>query len=472
MPSPRRIIEENILQSIPVGLLVIDRNGRIAAAGPAVSEILGISERDLRGRPWRDILGNDPRNAEFNDVMAQAATGRGNVRQRQVAYRTPDGRRLWLSVNASFLEKAGTMVGAVYIFEDVTELRRFRERETRVLREKNRLQHDMIESLGNLALSVAHQIRNPMVAIGGFSRRLRDFLENRAMSTEYADIIFSEAVHLEGIVGAVVRLASIPRPKPVPSPLLPLFERVAAEAERRAMRAGRALTWDLEVEDGDCRMDQGLMHMALTEIVRNAVEFSGQDRLLVRMQARPEGEVWRLVVSDSGSGVAPGNLPFVFDPFFSTKPRGTGIGLTMVRKIVMEHGGEVSVFNSSDGGVAVTMRLPRTDPESADWGGEPGALVDQGLDVRSLTAKAREVGVNVEGLSAVDAVREIQMAEGFEPCFGRGMFDACGQERCFFRTDCMKLRRVGAPCRITYGGGPNGGMVACDDARMEAHGHF
>jgi PAS domain S-box-containing protein len=214
MPSPRRIIEENILQSIPVGLLVIDRNGRIAAAGPAVSDILGISRRDLRGRPWPEILGDDPRNAEFNDVMAQAATGRGNVRQRQVSYRTPDGRRLWLSVNASFLEKAGTMVGAVYIFEDVTELRRFRERETRVLREKNRLQHDMIESLGNLALSVAHQIRNPMVAIGGFSRRLRDFLENRAMSTEYADIIFSEAVHLEGIVGAVVRLASIPRPSP------------------------------------------------------------------------------------------------------------------------------------------------------------------------------------------------------------------------------------------------------------------
>ncbi|QLA16382.1 two-component system sensor histidine kinase NtrB [Desulfolutivibrio sulfoxidireducens] len=462
MPSPRRIIEENILQSIPVGLLVIDRTGRVAAAGPAVSDILGLPDRRLLGRYWREVLWDDPQNAEFNDLVTQAAERRANVRQRQVSYRTPDGRPLRLSVNASFLQKAGKMVGVVYIFEDVTELHRFRERETRVLREKNRLQHDLIESLGNLALSVAHQIRNPMVAIGGFSRKLREFLKNRSLSTEYADIIFAEALHLEGVVGAVVRLASIPRPKPMASPLSPLFGRVVAEAEHAASRAGRTVAWDVAVEDGECLMDQGLIHLALTEILRNAVEFSGKGDLRIRMHARPEGDVWRVVVSDSGPGVAPGNLPFVFDPFFSTKPRGAGIGLTMVRKIVMEHGGEVSVHSSPGAGTRITVRLPRADPENMEWAGESGpagSLVGEDLDACSLIVKARQAGVNIMGLSAVDAVREIQMAEGFEPCFGRGGFDACGQEQCFFRSDCMKLKRVEAPCRISYRGRWDSGAV-------------
>lgn len=455
MATPRRIIEDNILQSIPVGLVVVGHDGRIAAISPAAGEILGIPADRLAAGDWRDMIPGDPANRELGDVLAMAVGDGRDAEQLVTSYRRPDGRTLRLMVNVSCVRRRGRMVGVVCIFEDVTELHRVRERETRFLREKSRLQHDIIESLGNLALSVAHQIRNPTTAIGGFSRKLRAVMRERGLSTEYPDIIFSEALRLEGIVGTVVRLASIKRPSPVFSPLSPLIDRVVAEMGRVADTLGRTAAWELHVESGDCYMDRGLVHQALAEIVRNAVEFSGPGGVGVRVSARREDDAWRIAVADDGPGIAPGDLPFVFDPFFTTKSRGAGIGLTMARKIVMEHGGELSVHSPAGAGVTVSLRLPL--PE--EGAGEPGrtgsgTLVGEGLDACLLTAKAGQAGVNIVGLSAVDAVREIQMAEGFEPCFGRGRFDICGQDGCFFRTDCVKLKRVEAPCRITYAGRP------------------
>lgn len=452
MPTPRRVVEEYILQSIPVGLLVIDRGGRIAAASPAAGSLLGMSRDDLKGVLWRDVLPDAPGSAAFAGLVRQGIEEGVNATQREIAYVTPDGRALHLIVNVSCVRRGGRMVGVVCIFEDVTELHLARERETRVLREKNRLQHDIIESLGNLALSVAHQIRNPTAAIGGFSRKMRAVMQEHGLSTEYPDIIFSEALRLEGIVGTVVRLASIQRPKPIFSPLLPLVERVTAAVGRAAVQSGRMAAWDIQVAEGACFMDQGLMHSALTEIVRNAVEFSAPGVVRVSLVARPEGRSWRLFVTDAGPGIPEHSLPFVFDPFFTTKAWGAGIGLTIARKIVMEHGGEVSLHSPSTGGVAVSLRLPMPDDATGGRAEAADDLVGVGLDACLLTTKARQAGVNIVGLSAVDAVREIQAAEGFEPCFGRGRFDICGQEGCLFRADCMKLKRVEAPCRITYTG--------------------
>ncbi|MEF3696422.1 two-component system sensor histidine kinase NtrB [Desulfolutivibrio sp.] len=454
MPTPRRVIEENILQSIPVGLVVIDRGGRIAAASPVAGALLGISREPLKGALWREVLPDTPGSAEFAALVRQGTDEGVSTRQRELAYVTPDGRVLRLIVNVSCVRRSGRMVGVVCIFEDVTELHQARERETSVLREKNRLQHDIIESLGNLALSVAHQIRNPTAAIGGFSRKLRAVMLEHGLSTEYPDIIFSEALRLEGIVGTVVRLASIQRPKPMFSPLLPLVERVTAVIGRVAAQSGRTVEWDIQVEEGDCFMDQGLVDLVLTEILRNAVEFSNPGVVPVRLLARPEGHSWRIAVSDAGPGIPDHSLPFVFDPFFTTKARGAGIGLTIARKIVMEHGGELSLHSPGQGGVTVSLRLPMQDAAAGGSPGAPGALLGDGLDACLLTTKARHAGVNIVGLSAVDAVREIQAAEGFEPCFGRGRFDICGQDGCLFRADCMKLKRVEAPCRITYVGHP------------------
>jgi PAS domain S-box-containing protein len=457
MPTPRRIIEDNILGSIPVGLVVVDRNGRVAAVSPAAVDILGIPGERLGAASWRDLFSGDPDNREFEALLARAAEEGEGVSQRLTPYRTPDGRMRRLMVNVSRVQRGGRKVGVVCIFEDVTELHRARERETRVLREKNRLQHDIIESLGNLALSVAHQIRNPTTAIGGFSRKLRAVMRERGLSTEYPDIIFAEALRLEGIVGTVVRLASIQRPKPVPSPISALVERVVTEVGRMADKTGRAAVWDLHLQDGDCVMDRGLIHQALSEILRNAVDFAGPGGVRVRVSAARTDDAWRIAVADDGPGIPAGSLPFVFDPFFTTKARGAGIGLTMARKIVMEHGGELSVHSAGGSGTTVTLRLPLRDAVPGDAGvpGDDGVLVGEGLDACLLTAKARQAGVNIVGLSAVDAVREIQAAEGFEACFGRGRFDICGQDGCCFRVDCVKLRRVEAPCRITYAGRPS-----------------
>ena len=194
---------------------------------------------------------------------------------------------------------------------------------------------------------------------------------------------------------------------------------------------------------------QELLGQALHEILVNAVEFSGREapRVAVTLVRRDDGVV--LTVTDDGPGVRQDLRPFVFDPFFTTKSRGAGIGLTLARKAVFEHNGEIDLGNGANGGTVVRLRLFDTPEAGLAREGFDGPM---GLDVRELKGKARDLGLDVSGLTTIDAVRAIQQGEGFAPCFAWGVHDRCGQQLCAFRKECVKTMRIDELPRITYGG--------------------
>ena len=172
MPSVRQILVQNVIKTMPVGLLVIGPNGNVMVASPSAGALLGLSGQPLEGRVWKTILRPEPANEQFNRNLTEAVEAGRAFRHCLVDYRGPDGEARRFSMTASCPEIEGKRVGVTLLIDDVTALYRSRERENAALREKNRLQCDMIESLNNLALSVAHQIRNPVAAIGGFALKL------------------------------------------------------------------------------------------------------------------------------------------------------------------------------------------------------------------------------------------------------------------------------------------------------------
>lgn len=300
--------------------------------------------------------------------------------------------------------------------------------------------------MNNLALSVAHQIRNRTATIGGFAQKLlRDF---QAMSkpSVYTEIIYQEAGRLEELVDAVVRLAGLSRLTSVETSMRPVIEHSVARAAEMAAGLHKDVAWSLDIEDGVVPADPELMGVALIEVLKNAMEFGDASRVEVSVTSRKE-DGYTIRVSDDGPGVEAGNRPFVFDPFFSTKPQGPGIGLTLARKIAVEHDGRLFLEYDVDRGVSAVMTIGRS--------GEAGAGDDVGadvLDVRSLLARAGEVGADVAGLNYIDAVREVQRREGFEPCFAGAGRDRCGRDGCAFRNACRSVGAVGGARKITFGG--------------------
>ncbi len=449
MPSVRQILVQNVIKTLPVGLVVIDPKGVVLVASPSAGVLLGLPPDSLEGRGWRTLLRPEPANEQFNRNLVEAVDKGRAFRHCLTEYLRPDGEPRRFSMTASCPELDGRRAGVTLLIDDVTALYRSRERETVVLREKNRLQYDMIESLNNLALSVAHQIRNPAAAIGGFALKLLREHKERHLSTEHPDIIFQEARRLEELVAAVVRLASLPHPRLTAVNLADLVREAVERAERTAESLHKRLECALSLEEVEIVADAALLGQALQEVLQNAVEFSGKEaaRVAIGLYRRDDGVV--LSVTDDGPGVRPDLAPFVFDPFFTTKARGAGVGLTLARKAVLEHNGEIALHAAEGGGVTVSLRLFDT-PEAGL--GREAFFGPMGLDVRELKSKAWELGLDVSGLTTIDAVRAIQQGEGFAPCFAWGVHDRCGQELCAFRRECVKTTRIGDARRITYGG--------------------
>ena len=449
MPSVRQILVQNVVKTIPVGLLVIGPRGTIIVSSPSAAQLLGLAPDALDGRDWRSLLRPEPANEQFNRNLVEAVEKRQAFRYCLADYQRPDGELRRFSMTASCPHIDGKSVGVTLLFDDATALYRSRERETAALREKNRLQHDMIESLNNLALSVAHQVRNPAAAIGGFALKLLREHKERHLSTEHPDIIFQEARRLEDLVGAVVRLASLTEPRFYAVDLTRLVADAASRAAETAIGLHKRVERRLDLEAVEIVADEALLSQALDEILLNAVEFSGREAVGIAISLTRSDDACRLVIRDDGPGVRAELRGFVFDPFFTTKARGAGIGLTLARKAVLEHNGEIELRDGENGGAAVAIRL--FDTPEAGLGREAffGAM---GLDARELKAKGRELGVDVSGLTAIDAVRTIQKHEGFSPCFAWGVHDRCGQELCAFRRECIKTMRIDDGRRIIYGG--------------------
>jgi PAS domain S-box-containing protein len=351
------LVVENVLEGLPVGLLVIGHNGLINVVNPAASDILGYSREELLDRGWGELFLTNNANYLFNQVFLDVIQKEKVGLHRDVPYEKPDGGRLHLSVTSSFL-RSGDELAIVVLLHDVTEIYRMREREVAALMEKSRLQQEKIGGLNNLALSVAHQIRNPAFTIGGFARRLSELLSKNGLTSVYPGIITEEVLRLERIVKSVVRLASLPGATLTRALLAEAASAAAAEATALAASRGKRLTLN-NVAPGEWAMaDPVLLGICLGELFANSVDFAQGGEVRIDLSAQRSGEFLDLAVADNGPGIRAEILPFIFDPFFTSKADGVGMGLALARRIALEHGGDIRV-DAATAGARLVLRLRR-----------------------------------------------------------------------------------------------------------------
>lgn len=348
-------LREAILENLPVGLLIIGGDGKIIEASPSACYILGCPLEGFVGNSWGDIFLSQEENLEFTEVVLEAIQKETSKVERTTPYYAPDGGKKYLSVISSAQREKGKITAIIVLIEDLTELHEMHEREKEILEINHRLATQRAESLIAFAGSVAHQIRNPIMAIAGFSRLLER--KSDEATRETLEAITDETKKLETMVRAVAEYSAITLDNVAPVNLWVIIEEAKHRIENHQAIAGHNIEWITECPDMNIKVDRNHMALALSELLVNGAEFAGAGST-VKICAMEEGRDILITVTDSGPGFTEDGLKMAFDPFFTTKTVGAGMGLTRAKRIITEHQGSIIIENHSKGGAKVVISIP------------------------------------------------------------------------------------------------------------------
>lgn len=335
-------LTEDIVQSIADGVIAVDLAGRVTAINPAARRMIGVSEEGAIGQLYTSLF-----TAPFSSVLLDTLEhGCDHV---DVAVEMPlPQQMLDVSASSSLLRDShGTAIGAVVVLKDRTEQSRLR---TQVMRA------DRLAALGELMAGIAHEIRNPLTSIRGFVQ----FLEGCDDVSEwrrYSPVIIRQVDSLNRII---TELLEFGRSRPPTMRTIQLNDLVHEVTLLAGHKSNVQLRLALGTELPPIEADGEALKQALLNLLINAVqaiESTGTVRIETRVET--DGATAMVSISDDGVGIPAENLEKIFDPFFSTKPQGTGLGLAMVHRIVDAHHGTITVSSPSGGGTVVTIRLPR-----------------------------------------------------------------------------------------------------------------
>jgi PAS domain S-box-containing protein len=339
-------LSEEVTRNMPAGLLVVNTRGIISSANPAAEQVLGI--RGLGFRRYSEALGES---SDLTKLLAEClATGK-IFRREQVEHAAPGGAKHLLGVTISPIRRGNeTINGAICLLSDLTELA--------MLQQQVQLKENLA-ALGELSAGIAHEFKNALATISGYAQMIRA----EATSGEASDNAQRILEQTQNITHVVMEFLKYARPLEIsnePVALQGVVERVATEVGEAHPQVR---IW-CEGPFGEVAGDEGFLRQALLNLARNAAEACASaangGRVILRGEIvrGEESGFQRIKVYDNGPGIAKEALAKLFRPFFTTKANGTGLGLAVVQKIIVQHGGQVEARNREEGGAAFIVTLP------------------------------------------------------------------------------------------------------------------
>ena len=332
-----------IIASLTSGLLVVSQEGIVRTLNPAGQQLLGLANSELM-LDYREVLANS---APLAAVIQECLVARRPIVRRAVRMDRPGVGASHLGITVSPIrDESGHEHGAICLFTDLSEIAD--------LEDQLRLK-DSLARLGELTAGIAHEFRNGLATIHGYSRLL-DLERLPADFKPYVQGIRQETEELGQVVTNFLNFA-----KPAELILAPvdvgmLAEKAAEEIRPEATaRGGEVL---VKGQFGVVEGDEVLLRQAFSNLCRNALEACpGSPRIVV--EGGNDGPATlRVSVTDNGPGLDPALADRIFRPFFTTKARGTGLGLALVQKIIVTHNGRVTAANAEGGGACLTVTLP------------------------------------------------------------------------------------------------------------------
>lgn len=314
-----------LIAALPAGVVVLDGDGRVQECNPAALEFLGAP---LQGQPWRAVIARafSPRPDDGDAVSLR------------------DGRKLSLDTRA-----LGDAPGQIVLLQDVTEARRLQERLER---------HKRLIAMGEMAAGLAHQIRTPLASAMLYASHLTHPALPPEDRSRYAGRIGESLRHLEKLVNDMLAFARGGGAEKATISVAGLLQGLREFAEPTLQAAECTLAFADEVPDVAVYGNRAALLGALQNLIVNAVQACGPSgRLEVCARAAGNGAI-DIIVRDNGPGVPEEVKERVFEPFYTTRAQGTGLGLAVVQAVARAHGGAAWLESRQGEGSAFGLRLP------------------------------------------------------------------------------------------------------------------
>jgi len=345
---------DHVVEKMPLGLIAVDEEGRVAAFNENAENILNNRAEEIIGQPAETSL------PAFIKSIQQRIRSAGAIVEEDMEITLPEHTApLPLRISGAILkDETGASMGNVIIFRDLSEVRRL-EREI----ERSR----RLASVGSLAAGVAHEIRNPLSSIKGFATYFKERYKDHEQDRETAGIMIQEVERLDRVISQLLEFA---RPsaldiKPVAINDLISHSLRLIEGDARSKQISVVSKIDPEIDQFP--LDSDRMNQALLNLYLNALQAMDKQGVLTVTVAKTSGNNQiRIDVTDTGKGIDPEKKERIFDPYFTTKSDGTGLGLPIVHKVIEAHGGMITVKSAPDSGTTFSLFIPAPHGEGND----------------------------------------------------------------------------------------------------------
>lgn len=342
-------LTQDVVRSVESGVVATDGEGRVLLANPAAKLVVA-ARPPLEGQRIQDVLPLS--GVDWQNVLRRCMVGQA---QKLEATLTSDGRPLGCTVTP-LASQQSQVLGAVIHFRDLTEAQEEAKREK--LRER-------MVAVGEMAASIAHEIRNPLAAISGAAQVLASRSGLAEEEQRLFRIVVNESKRLSGIIESFLTYARPPEPHWGPCDLAAtLEETLELFSHSPELGPGHRLQRRIVPHQEPVLADEQLLRQAFFNLARNAIQAMPQGGTLT-VEAFADGPFYVIRFSDEGEGVEEQKLQEIFQPFKAFRRGGTGLGLAVVYAVVNEHGGKIEVASRPGEGSTFTLFIPLRRPEAA-----------------------------------------------------------------------------------------------------------
>ena len=386
---------ELILQHAAEGIIGVDRKGQLTFANRAAIALAGFEEGELvPGVMSHAILHVG---GLCTDCSIERTLADGELRAGETVLCRRDGERRDVEFSCAAIRDEASIAGAVVTFRDITARKRLERQLDQVRR---------VSSLGRIAATIAHEFNNVLMGISPFIEVIRRRAEGDPKLQDAATHILDSVTRGRKITEEILRSTQDRQPslqsldvREWLAGIAPEITGVAGEGVSLVIRAGDAPLF--------ARFDPEQITQVLLNLAANARDaMNGAGTLTAEaVSDQPSGTV-RIAVTDTGSGIAPDILPHIFEPLFTTKSKGTGLGLAVAQQMVVRNGGTLSVESRPGVGTRFEVTLPATEPVRSSGG--PETTSDASAPIQRLLLVDDEPAV-AAGLSALLALYDVDV---------------------------------------------------------------
>ena len=349
--SDLQAFRDLIFESVGSGLVGVDPSGRVTAFNRAAESITGVRATDAVDQGWETIFGDG---VDLDEVRRAVSEGSEPAPRYEFRLRRRDGQEVPVGISFwSLRSGTGDVAGLIGVCQDLSSIKQMEQRMR---------QADRLAAVGRLSANMAHEIRNPLASISGAVEALARDLPPDHTRSQLVEIVLRESARLNQIVGDFLEYA---RPAPMAAieiNMAEIFDEVLLLIEHRTLPANLKVSREYG-ESLPTRADPQRLRQAVWNLCLNAVQAmpDGGELRVGAQSLRERGGRLQISITDTGQGIAETDLPHIFEPFFSTKPEGSGIGLALVYRVVEEHGGSIEVRSRVGEGTTFVLTLPAPD---------------------------------------------------------------------------------------------------------------